>query len=183
MEPLRHQLEQLRLESNRELRERYDRDLPFADALFDRWERARRLGWDEGASVYDSAFVFGDVHVGAEAWVGPYTILDGSGGPLRIGPWSQVSAGAQLYTHDTVARALTGGVADRRTAPTTIGERTYIGPNAVIPAGRSVGDGCIVAANSFVNHDVPDGTAVGGSPARRLGRVTIDDGIVRIVRD
>lgn len=183
MDPLRDQLEHLRLERNRELRERFDRDLPFADGLFDRWERARRLGWGEGASVYDSAFVFGDVHVGEDAWIGPYTVLDGSGGALRIGRWTQVSAGAQLYTHDTVARALTGGEADRRTGATTVGERTYIGPNAVLAAGCSVGDGCIVAANSFVNADVVDGTAVGGAPARHLGRVVVDGSTVRIVNE
>ena len=32
------------------------------DALFDRWERARRLGFAPDASIYNSSAVFGDVN-------------------------------------------------------------------------------------------------------------------------
>ena len=53
------------------LRQSYDRSLPFADGLFDRWERAARLGFGEGASIYDSAMVYGPVSVGANTWIGP----------------------------------------------------------------------------------------------------------------
>ena len=35
-----------------------DRSLPFADLLFDRWERAKLLKFGEGSSVYDSAQIF-----------------------------------------------------------------------------------------------------------------------------
>lgn len=59
--------------------EELNRSLPFADLLFDRWERAKMLGFGEGTSVYDSAYIFGDVKVGKNTWIGPFTILDGSG--------------------------------------------------------------------------------------------------------
>ncbi len=42
-------------------RERWNRSLPLAEELFDRWERARRLGFGDGASIYHQAYVYGDV--------------------------------------------------------------------------------------------------------------------------
>ena len=124
----------------------------------------------------------GDVRVGENTWIGPFTLLDGSGG-LEIGEWCSIAAGAQLYSHDTVAWALSGGVASRIRTPTKVGDRCYVGPLSIIARGITVGSGAIVAANSFVNSDVASGTAVGGSPARLLGRVLLsDDGSFSIER-
>jgi carbonic anhydrase/acetyltransferase-like protein (isoleucine patch superfamily) len=173
VEDLATQLRRLHDERNRELRTRWQRDLPFADAQFDRWERAERLGFGPSASIYDSAHVFGDVRVGADTWIGPYTMLDGSGGVLRIGDWCCISMGVQIYTHDTVARFVSGGRADRRAGGTTVEDRCYLGPNAVVAAGATVGEGSIVGSGSFVNRDVAAGTVVVGSPARKVGEVVV----------
>src|SRR5579862_553155 len=83
------------------LRARFQRSLSFQDGAFDRWERAKRLGFGAGASIYNSSLVFGDVRVGRETWIGPCTILDGSAAPLIIGEYCSISAGVHLYTHDT----------------------------------------------------------------------------------
>ena len=91
-----------------ELRQRGQRDLPLEELLFDRWERARALGFGDGTSVYHNSYIYGDVQVGAHTWIGPFTLLDGSGG-LRIGSYCSISAGVQIYTHDTVAWAVSGG--------------------------------------------------------------------------
>jgi acetyltransferase-like isoleucine patch superfamily enzyme len=53
----------------------------------------------------------------------------------------------------------------------------------VIIAGITIGSRCVIAANSLVNRDVPDGTIVGGTPARRLGRVEGEGADVRLVYD
>lgn len=154
-----------------ELRARWDRSLPLGDALGDRWARAERLGFGAGASVYDSVAVFGDVEVGEHTWIGPWCLLDGSGGPLRIGAWCSISAGVHLYTHDTVARSLSLGVADRATGPVVIGDGCHLGAQSVIRHGVTIGRRCVIGANSFVNRDVPDATVVAGSPARPVGLV------------
>ena len=88
---------------------KFSRTLPFGDYVVDRWEKARLLGFGEGTSIYDSALVLGDVSVGENTWIGPGTILDGTGG-LSIGSFCSISAGVQIYTHDTVAWATSGGV-------------------------------------------------------------------------
>lgn len=168
---------------NAELATKFDRDLPFGDAMFDRWERARRLGFGEGASIYDSAHVFGEVAVGENSWIGPYTMLDGSGGGVRIGAFCSVASAVHVYTHDTVMWAVSGGKLPRRTGRVTIGDCCYVGAQSVITAGVTIGRQAVIAANSLVNRDVPERTIVGGSPARTLGRVTGDGEQAALVFD
>ena len=154
--------------------ERWQRTLPFGDYFVDRWEKARRLGFGAGSSIYDSSLVLGIVKVGEHAWIGPFTILDGSGG-LEIGSYCSISAGVQIYSHDTVEWALTSGVASPARSPTKIGSRCYIGPNTVIAKGVTVGDGCVIGANSLVLSDIPEGSKAFGAPCRVVGRVPFGD--------
>ena len=116
MPSLIDQLRALWRERREEVDARFRRTLPFADYVVDRWEKARALGFGEGASIYDSALVIGDVSVGEQTWIGPGVVLDGSGG-LSIGAYCSISAGVQIYSHDTVAWATSGGEkADRASA-------------------------------------------------------------------
>lgn len=163
-----------------ELRECFQRSLPMQDAMFDRWERAASLGFGEGASVYNSAMLFGKVSVGEQTWVGPNVLLDGSGGGISIGAYCSVSSGVHVYTHDTVLWALSKGELPRVEASVSIGDCVYIGSQSIIAAGVHIGSRCVIAANSFVNRNVPDATVVGGSPARPLGRIIGEGDQVRI---
>jgi acetyltransferase-like isoleucine patch superfamily enzyme len=151
-----------------ECRTKWQRDLPLEELLFDRWERARTLGFGEGTSIYHNSYVYGEVKVGARTWIGPFTILDGSGG-LTIGDSCSISAGVQIYTHDSVEWAVSGGKASYPHEPTTIGSRCYVGPNTVITKGITIGDGCIIGAQSFVNRSWSPGSKIAGSPARLIG--------------
>lgn len=165
------ELQRLKAQRDEELRATYNRSLPFADAQFDRWERAKALGFGDKTSIYDSSFIFGDVKVGKETWIGPFTLLDGSGGGLVIGDHCSISAGVHIYTHDTVLWAVSGGVQTAKKSAVKIGSNTYIGAQSVVVAGVTIGERCVIAANSLVNRDVPDGTIVGGTPAKKLGHV------------
>jgi acetyltransferase-like isoleucine patch superfamily enzyme len=161
--------------------ERWKRDLPLEELLFDRWERARQLGFGERSSIYHNSYVYGDVTVGRESWIGPFCLLDGSGG-LDIGEFCSISAGVQIYTHDTVKWALTSGKAPFDHAPVRIGASSHIGAQTVVVKGVEIGDHCVVGANSFVNRDLAPFTVAVGSPARAIGRVELENGVdVRIV--
>jgi len=162
----------------------YERDLPFEELLFDRWERARSLGFGEDASIYHNAYVFGDVTVGAGTWIGPFVMLDGSGG-LQIGATCSISTGVHIYTHDTVRWALSGGEQEPERAPVRIGACTYVGAQAVVLKGVTIGDHCVVGAGALVNRDVSSYSIVDGVPARVRGRVVIDEatGAIELVRD
>jgi acetyltransferase-like isoleucine patch superfamily enzyme len=154
----------------KDMREKWNRDLPFEELLFDRWERARELGFGKESSIYHNSYVYGDVRVGENTWIGPFTLLDGAGG-LTIGSNCSISAGVQIYTHDSVEWAVSGGKAAYTYAPVRIGDRCYIGPNTIISKGVSIGDGCIIGANSLVLSDVPSGRKAAGCPAMVLEEV------------
>jgi acetyltransferase-like isoleucine patch superfamily enzyme len=150
---------------DRDKRERHRRHVSVGDLLTDRWQIARDYGFGEGTSCYDNVLILGDVVAGRNCWIGPNVILDGLGG-LSIGDYVDISAGVQIYTHDTVKRVRSGGTEPVEYAPTRIGSRVYIGPQSVIQRGVTIGDDVTIGAMSFVNRDVPRGTTVWGIPAR-----------------
>lgn len=161
-------LKALWLERRREVNRDFHRTLPFADYIVDRWEKASELGFGKGASIYDSVLVLGDVQVGEDTWIGPFVVLDGSGG-LKIGSNCSISAGVQIYSHDSVQWAVSGGRDAYEYGQTSIGDRCYLGPNTVVAKGVTIGDGCVIGANSLVLHDIPAGSKAYGTPCRVVG--------------
>ena len=162
---------------------RYYRVISFGDLLIDRSEKAEFLGFGQGSTIYDSSLVIGDVNVGKNTWIGPYTILDGTGG-LTIGDYCNISAGVHIYTHDTIKWTLSGGRAEYEHAPVTSGSYCYVGPNTIISKGVKIGNHCLVGANSFVNTNLDDYSAAAGSPCRKIGDVKIVEGDrIEILRD
>jgi acetyltransferase-like isoleucine patch superfamily enzyme len=151
-----------------EMRQQWNRTLPFGDYIVDRWAKAQTLGFGVGSSIYDSSLVLGDVRVGCNTWIGPFTVLDGSGG-LVIGDYCSISAGVQIYTHDSVEWAISGGTTAIDRAPVWIGARCYLGPNVVVAKGVSIGDGCVIGANSLVLDNIPSGMRAFGTPCRTIG--------------
>ena len=57
-------------------------------------------------------------------------------------------------------------------APIVIGDRVWIGSNATVLPGVTIGDGAIVAAGAVVTKDVAPNTVVAGVPARLLRPLT-----------
>jgi acetyltransferase-like isoleucine patch superfamily enzyme len=177
----REQLIELYESLRSDVRDRWNRDLPLDELLFDRWERARSLGFGEGVSIYHSALVYGNVEVGPDTWIGPFTLLDGTGG-LRIGRNCSISAGVHIYTHDTVKWALSGGAAPYERASVEIGDCCHIGGQTVVAKGVTIGPHSVVGACSYVNRDVPAYTVAAGSPCRPIGEVQVgEDGTIKLV--
>ncbi len=61
-----------------------------------------------------------------------------------------------------------------------IGNDVWIGYEAVVMAGVTIGDGAIIGARAVVTKDVPPYTIVGGVPAREIRRRFSDDVIARL---
>lgn len=152
----------------------YQRELPFEEAVFDRWERAKRLGFGKGTSVYNSSIIFYPIKVGKNCWIGPNTILDGSGG-LEIGNFCTISCGVQVYSHNNVLQTLSSKTMPIERAQVTIGNNVYIGPNTVISSGTTIGNYCVIGVGTFVNKDLPSNSIAVGQPARIIGEVEIQD--------
>jgi acetyltransferase-like isoleucine patch superfamily enzyme len=125
------------------------------------------------------AWIVGTPEIGSGTWIGAFTVVDGSGG-LRIGRGCDISAGAHIYTHSSARRCVSGRShpeVDR--APSTIGDHVFIGANAVVQMGVSIGDCAVVAAGAVVTQDVAAYTLVAGVPARPIAAIVIRDGDVR----
>lgn len=179
-EELRDQLRELYEALRGDVRERWDRDLPLEELLFDRWERARSLGFGDGSSIYHNSYVYGDVRVGRNTWIGPFTLLDGSGG-LTIGDGCSISSGVQIYSHDTVKWAVSAGKAAPERSPVEIGDFIYVGSQTVVGRGVTIGEHAVIGACSFVNRNIPAYTVAVGVPCRPIGTVKIgEDGAVEL---
>jgi len=168
------ELQELYLSLQSQMRERWNRDLPFEELLFDRWERAKRLGFGENASIYHNSYVYGEVKVGKNTWIGPYTLLDGTGG-LIIGDWCCISSNVHIYTHDTVNRFVSGGQEPTEYAPVIIEDNCYIGPHSLIKSGVTIHHHCVIGASTFVNKDIPAYSIAVGTPAKVIGKVSYDE--------
>lgn len=88
---------------------------------------------------------------------------------IRLGNHVTVAAGVRFVTHD-------GGVWVFREAepqldvfgPIVVEDNVFIGINAIILPGVTIGRDCVVAAGSVVTKDVPPGFLVAGVPERPL---------------
>lgn len=76
---------------------------------------------------------------------------------IHIGDESYVASGAMILSHDFIK-----GVKN----DTRIGKKCFIGANAIIMPGVTIGDSVIVGSGAVVTKDVPSGCIVVGNPAR-----------------
>ena len=170
------ELKSLIREAHMEMIQKWDRMLPTSELFVDRWEKAKLLGFGEGTSVYDSCMVLGRVSVGENVWIGPSTLLDGSGG-LSIGDNCHISAGVQVYSHDTVKRALSGNELEAEHAPTSIGHHCHIGAGSIILKGVSIGHHSVVGAGCVVTKSFPPFSIIAGVPGRKVGETVVGEDI------
>jgi acetyltransferase-like isoleucine patch superfamily enzyme len=55
--------------------------------------------------------------------------------------------------------------------PTRVGDNTWCGANVVITSGVTVGERCVIGANSVVTEDLPPRSIAAGAPAKVLKQV------------
>ena len=55
-----------------------------------------------------------------------------------------------------------------KTAPVVIGSNVFVGSNARILKGVTIGDNSVIANSSVVVHSIPPNVIAGGNPARVL---------------
>jgi acetyltransferase-like isoleucine patch superfamily enzyme len=131
-------------------KKKFDRHVSLGDLIFDRKNTAAFYGFGEETTCYNNALILGDVKIGKQCWIGPNTVIDGTGG-LEIGNNCTISAGVHIYTHSSIEPN------HIKYQKVKIGRNTYIGPNSVIQMGVNIGDNVIIGALSFVNKDIPEG--------------------------
>ncbi|MBQ8077624.1 MAG: acyltransferase [Eubacterium sp.] len=101
------------------------------------------------------------------------TILPAEPFLVSFGDNVAVAAGVRIITH-SIANVVFNyedktDVHRCKFAKVEIGNNVYIGADAIINFGVKIGNNCIVAAGAVVTKDVPDGSVVGGVPAKIIG--------------
>ncbi len=127
-------------------------------------EAACGLRLDEGASLTDASILDvgprGSISVGRFALVsGAYLLCDES---ISIGDYAMIAWNAVLM--DSYRSPPRPG--RRTTAPLRIGNDAWIGLQACILPGVSIGEGAIVAARAVVCDDIPAFHMAAGNPAQ-----------------
>lgn len=158
-----------------EMYRNWQRVLPTNELFFDRWEKGRFVNSGEGTTIYDSSVIMGNVEIGKYVWIGPFTVLEGINGKLKIGDYCNISSGVQIFTHDSAKSVLTGGKQKFDVGDVEIGDNTYIGGMCIITKGVKIGNNCVIGANSFVNKDIPSYSIAYGTPAKVVGNIIINN--------
>lgn len=112
----------------------------------------------------------GDVIIGDNTRIGLHTTVIG---PVEIGSNVNLAQGIVVtaLNHnftDCTKRIDEQGVS---TAKVTIGNDVWIGANATVLPGVTIGNHCVVAAGAVVTKDVPPYSLVGGVPAKILKKL------------
>ena len=107
----------------------------------------------------------GDVVIGDYTRIGIHNTIIG---PVCIGNHVNLAQGITVTAlnhnfEDKTKRIDEQGIT---TKPVIIGDDVWIGANAVVLPGVTIGKHCVVAAGAVVTKDVPDNTIVGGVPAK-----------------
>ena len=84
---------------------------------------------------------------------------------VEIGSNCQIAWGVTISDHD-FHKTYTGGLQNVETSPVKIGNNVWIGMNATILKGVTIGDNAIIAASALVTKDVPSGALVAGVPGK-----------------
>jgi acetyltransferase-like isoleucine patch superfamily enzyme len=171
-------LQQLHLELRQYTKEKYNRINPFCEDLFP-WKEKGEFFGGKNVTIYDSTTIAGDVKIGDNSWIGPFCSLDGTG-RLTIGKYCSISAGTQILTHDTVKNTLSGGHHPFEYSPVRMGDCCFVGVQSIIIKGVSIGNHCLIGANSLVNKSFKKNSIIAGTPAKKIGNVIIREDTIEL---
>ena len=112
----------------------------------------------------------GDVVIGDHTRIGIHNTIIG---PVCIGSHVNLAQGITVTAlnhnfEETDKRIDEQGIS---TKPVVIGDDVWIGANAVVLPGVTIGSHCVVAAGAVVTKDVPAHSLVGGVPAKLIKQI------------
>lgn len=110
----------------------------------------------QGSSIQDGCRLYGDVSVGRGCLFAPNVYVSSGTHVFGEVPYLPIQIQEVLYPVNALS--------------VIIGDDCWLGVNAVVMPGISIGKGCIVGAGSVVTESIPPYTVVAGVPAKTLRR-------------
>lgn len=151
---------------------------------------SRRTGIEIGAgsllrigTVLDTGYE-GSIRIGARVEIGAYCEIRGLGG-VEIEDGCLFARNVMVMSSTHVSADPLVDITDQgnELAPVRIEAGAWLGANAVVFGGVTIGRGAIVGANSVVREGVPPGAVAAGAPARVVRyRSGFEPGGLEVVR-
>lgn len=133
---------------------------------------------EDGVKIDDYTFIYGGkgIHIGRFVHIASFVSIIG-GGELFVGDYAAIAAGARIITGtDTYKGGFRMSAAlpnDQRNAVVSfvrIEKDGFIGTNAVVHPGVTIGEGAVIGSNSLVLKDVEPWTINVGNPCKVIGK-------------
>jgi len=133
-------------------------------------EQTTGISIGDHSTVHESALIAanrGQVTIGRHSWIGPFCLIYGNGN-VSIGDNVLIAAHTSINTVSHHFERCDIPINDQGIYcdPVSIEDDAWIGMNAVILQGVTIGQGAIVGAGAVVTRDVPPWSIVMGVPAR-----------------
>ena len=131
--------------------------------------------------------MYGDIRLGNFVSIsGPGTIIHSEVGKISVGSFSSIAENVSIQEFNHIMNRPTTSAVNHLIFKTndrdfiskgdiTIEEDVWIGSNAVILSGVTLGRGSVVAAGAIVTKDVPRYAIVAGNPARVIKKRFSDE--------
>lgn len=133
-------------------------------------EPGRGITIGDRCAIAAHAFLHGPLTLGSDVSVNARATLDGGRAGITVGDGTRIASGAALYAFDH-GLAPDHRVMDQpvRSRGIRIGADVWIGANAGVTDGVTVGDHAVVAMGAVVTRDVAPWAIVAGVPAQVMG--------------
>lgn len=110
------------------------------------------------------------VKIGHNTMISLGAKIDVRRGNVRIGDNCHITYGVVILSHDGAARQI--DPQDDGEGAVDIGDNVFVGVNAVVLKGVTIGDNSVVAAGAVVSMNVPENVVVAGNPARVIREIS-----------
>jgi acetyltransferase-like isoleucine patch superfamily enzyme len=113
------------------------------------------------------------LEVGTGCYFGLNTIVEGFNAKVTIGDYVSFAQNVNLMSGSGPnASQVLQRIFPILKGAISIGDHSWIGASAIIMPNVTLGNYCIVAANSFVNTSFPEYSIIGGTPAKLIRTLT-----------
>lgn len=152
-------------------------DVRVADTVI--WKHPHLAALGSHIAIDDFLYLTTGIDIGDYCHISSHvSIVGGVTALLHMGNFSHLAAGAKLivYGDENLGEGLVSPVIPSQYRDEMIGGTIVIGDfvsvltNSVVAPGLTLGQGCVLAANSFANKNIPEWEIWGGSPARFIKR-------------
>jgi acetyltransferase-like isoleucine patch superfamily enzyme len=134
----------------------------------------------DGVKIAKRCSIFGgmdnQLEIGANTYIGMNSIINGFAAKVIIGENVSIAQNVNIMVDSGPnASDAMQKVFPIEKGSINIGNNCWLGASTIIMPNVTLGEFCIVAANSYVNKSFPAFSIIGGNPARLIRSFTMDE--------